>query len=155
MSLVTLSTRSARGRFGNRRRRTQKMNRRPKLESLESRVVPSVVDLTTIGSSGTINGAIYRQAMTSPSGSGSLHSFVQIRRDGTEYGYNTDARPYTDPVLRDGGTQTTASFNRALRLSTVPLVAVTGRSPGLSGIVRKTPGLHVRRHIPRPRQSDL
>ena len=127
MSLVTLSTRSARGRFGNRRRRTLKMNRRPKLESLESRVVPSVVDLTTIGSSGTINGAIYRQAMTSPGGSGSLHSFVQIRRDGTEYGYNTDARPYTDPVLRDGGTQTTASFNRALRLSTVPLVAVGGQ----------------------------
>ena len=153
------------------------MNRRPKLESLEGRVVLSVVDLTTIGSSGTINGAIYRQAMTSPGGSGSLHPFVQIRRDGTEYGYNTDARPYTDPVLRNGGTQTTATFNRALPLSTVPLVAiggqvyldfsleinqkkqrpiaVTGRGPGLSGIVRKTPGLHVRRHIRRPRQSDL
>ena len=119
--------RSSRARFDQRRRRALKTNRRPILESLEGRVVPSVVDLTTIGSSGLINGAIYRQGMTSPGGSGSLHSFVRIRRDGTEYGYDTDGRPYIDPVLRDGGTETAAAFDRSLPLNTVPLVSIGGR----------------------------
>ncbi len=128
MTLRMLSVRSVRGRLGSRRRRTLKTNRRPILESLESRVVMSVVDLTTIGSSGTIGGAVYRQGLTSPEASGSLHSFVQIKRDVTEYGYNTDARPYLDPTLIFGGTEYGRGFNHALRLSSVPIVSIGGHA---------------------------
>ncbi len=64
-------------RFDHRRCSESKANRRrPKLEFLEDRIVLSVVDLTSVGSSGTINGAIYRQGVTSPAGSGSMSSFV-------------------------------------------------------------------------------
>jgi Bacterial Ig-like domain (group 3) len=102
--------------------------RRPNLEWLEDRVLLSVVDLTTAGSSGTINGAIYRQRTVSPAGSGNLSSFIRIHQTGTEFGYNTDARPYTDPVLLNGGTDTTATFNRSVALSTVPIVAIGGQA---------------------------
>ena len=102
--------------------------RRPNLEWLEHRVLLSVVDLTTVGSSGTINGAVYRQGTVTPAGSGNLSSFVRIQQTGTEYGYNTGARPYTDPVLLNGGTDTTATFNRSVALSTVPIIAIGGQA---------------------------
>ncbi len=112
-----------------RRRKLGAHGRHPAIESLEGRVVLSVVDLTAVGSSGTINGAIFRQGQTAPAGSGTLESFVRIQQTGTEYGYNTDAaRPYTDPILLNGGTGTTATFNRALPLDTVPIVSIGGQA---------------------------
>ena len=102
-----------------------KANRRhPVLESLEDRVVLSVLDLTTTGSTGTINGAIFQQASSTAGGSGNISSFVRIDNTGTEQGYNTDARPYTDPVLAD--VDTTPTFDRSLPLSTVPIVNING-----------------------------
>src|SRR5436853_404693 len=68
------------------------------LEHLENRVVPSTspLDLTTAGSKGFINGAIFRDMTTSPTGSGNIHSFVRIDGKGDmEQGYNTDYRPYS------------------------------------------------------------
>src|SRR5262245_58112589 len=84
MSLFTPIVRSPRGRLRSGRWRTLGRNSRPRLESLEDRVVPSVVDLTTLGSSGTINGAIYRQGQVAPSGTGNIQSFIRIQRSGTE-----------------------------------------------------------------------
>jgi hypothetical protein len=95
--------RSRRACFLDRRRRGLKPRRRPKLELLEERVVPSFVDLTTAGASGTIAGAVYRQGLTHPSGSGNVQSFNRIQQNGVEFGYNTNARPYTDPVLLTAG----------------------------------------------------
>src|SRR4051794_14745454 len=109
-----------------RHRRTQRSpqanrRRRWSLESLEDRVVLSMVDLTQVGLSGTItqNGvaAVYRQGQTQPSGSGNIQSFVRIQQDGQEQGYNTDARggpgsSYADPVNSD--VNTTATFDRSL-----------------------------------------
>ena len=128
MSLFTPTVRSPRGRLRSGRWRSLGRNSRPRLESLEERVVPSVVDLTTLGSSGTINGAIFRQGQVSPSGTGNIRSFVRLHQSPTEFGYNTDARPFTDPVLVNGGTDSTANFTRSLRLSDVPIVSIGGQA---------------------------
>lgn len=115
-----------------RRSRRRRVQRDWRVTSLEDRVVLSVVDLTTAGSSGTINGAIFRQGQVSPAGSGNIQSFVRIQRTGTEFGYNTDAPrvsgSFTDPVNRDGGTDNNANFTRSLRLSAVPIVAIGGQA---------------------------
>lgn len=100
--------------------------RRPVLESLEDRIVPTVVDLTTVGSSGAINGALFQQGALYNGGSGNLASFVRITQKGTEFGYNTDARPYTDPTLVNGGTRTNPIYNHAIPLSEVSVVSVNG-----------------------------
>ena len=57
------------------------------VEQLEDRWVPSsvlppTVDLTTAGSIGQINGAIFRQADQQPSGSGVIDSFVRLKAPG-------------------------------------------------------------------------
>lgn len=109
--------------LGDRCRGKRVGHRRPDLEALEDRVVLSMLDLTTASSSGAINLAIYRQGFTAPAGSGNIQSFVRMSQSGTEYGYNTDARPYVDPVLLNG-VGTTATFNRSLPLDDVPLVSI-------------------------------
>ena len=101
--------------------------RRPILESLEDRVVLSMVDLTTALSSGTINGAIYRQGDTQPAGSGVIKSFVQLQNNGTEQGYNTDAGASSaDPA--QVGTAPGKNFNHALLLNQVPLISINGQA---------------------------
>ena len=94
------------------------------LETLEDRCVPSAtVDLTTTGSIGSINGAIFRQFDQQPSGSGVIDSFVRLKAPGhstIEQGYNTDARPLqfdenNSPV-----------FTRSLALASIPQVDIGG-----------------------------
>src|SRR5262245_53940293 len=91
--------------------------RRPTLEFLEDRTVPTVVDLTTV-TQGVINDALFRRGNTSPAGSGVLHSFVRIAPGGSatqEQGYNTGHRPISDdPVLAD--VNSSATFTRNLPL---------------------------------------
>jgi hypothetical protein len=56
-----------------------------------------MVDLTTSGSFGTINGATFYQYTTDESsGTGVFDPFVRIQARGTESGYNTDAKPELD-----------------------------------------------------------
>jgi SdrD B-like domain len=96
---------------------------KPKLENLEDRTVPTVLDLTTAGATASANGALFQQASPQPTGSGFIHSFVRLDSPGntsTEQGYNTDARPLqfdenNSPV-----------FTRSLQLSQVPVVTVNG-----------------------------
>src|SRR5207237_2020334 len=52
-----------------------------------------VINLTSAGSSGTSQGALYEQADPQPTGTGVINPFVRIQRTGTERGYNTDGRP--------------------------------------------------------------
>lgn len=78
------------------------------------------LDLTTAGSSGTINGALFQQGEVQPTGSGVIHSFLRLQDDGTEQGYNTDYRPVqfdelTDPI-----------HTRSLKLGAVPIVNIDG-----------------------------
>ena len=84
----------------------------------------TVLDLTTTGSSGTINGAIFRQADTHPAGSGVLQSFVRINPGGnqtTEQGYDTDFRP----VQFDE--QTSATFTHSVLLSSIQPVVINNQ----------------------------
>ena len=62
----------------------------------------TIVDLTTSGSSGVINGARFETADFRSAGTGVIQSFVRVQRNGTEQGYNTSGRPvafdeHTDP----------------------------------------------------------
>jgi hypothetical protein len=80
----------------------------------------ALIDLTTVDSSGTINGAIFQQISPQSTGTGVIDPFVRLQRNVTEQGYNTDARPVqfdekTDP-----------NFTRSLLLSDVPIVNING-----------------------------
>ena len=48
------------------------------VEQLEDRTVPTVIDLTTLGASGTVNGAIVFQASPA-SGTGLIDPFLRIQ----------------------------------------------------------------------------
>src|SRR4051812_30039682 len=80
----------------------------------------TMVDLTTSGASGSIDGALFQQAVVQPAGTGVIDSFLRLQNNGTEQGFNTDYRPVqfdekTDP-----------NFTRSLLLSSVPVVNING-----------------------------
>jgi PEP-CTERM motif-containing protein len=78
----------------------------------------AVVDLTTVGSSGTINGALFQQIVAQPTGTGNFDPFVQVTGGGgldiTE-AYNT----HVNGTLQVGGSN---NFNRPIFLADVPIV---------------------------------
>jgi hypothetical protein len=104
------------------RAQSAKRNRiRSVLESLDDRLVPAmVVDLTTHGSSGAANGAIFQQCDAQPTGTGVIQSFVRVQATGVEQGYNTDARPLQFDENKS------PQFTRSLAFSQVPTVFVGG-----------------------------
>jgi len=75
----------------------------------------TVVDLTTPGSSGFINGALFTDHNGMPAGSGVVDSFVRIRAANKSVveGYNTDFRPL------EFDENTSATFTHDLALSAV------------------------------------
>jgi uncharacterized surface anchored protein len=80
------------------------------------------VDLTTLGASGSINGAIFQQSDPQPTGCGVVHDFLRIQAHSAsfEQGYNTDARPLQFDE------KTSATFTHSIQLSDVPVVLVNG-----------------------------
>lgn len=96
------------------------------LESLDNRIVPTVLDLTSAGAQVvTPSGAILSQADPIPAGT--LHSFVRLQQNvlgsllgGTEQGYNTSARPLQFDESAD------AQLTHPLTLGEVPVVFVNG-----------------------------
>jgi len=80
----------------------------------------AVCDLTTAGSSCTLNGAQLFEAGIAPTGTGVIDSFVRIQGTGNEQGYNTDFRPLQYDEL------TAANFTRSLLLTAVPIVTISG-----------------------------
>jgi len=98
------------------------------LGTLAITVQAGVIDITTVGSSGTANGAIFMQwDSTSAQGSGLIDPFLRIQANGTESGYNlgTEGIPNGIRPLDDvdsGG----KGFNHVLLLSTVPIVNIGG-----------------------------
>jgi hypothetical protein len=101
--------------LGSKRPETQDW--KPSLESLDSRIVPSAavpdVDLSTAGSSGAINGAVFEQLTLHVGGNGKFQPFVRIQghQSTVEQGYNTDARPLQFDEKTD------ATFTHSIRLS--------------------------------------
>lgn len=59
-----------------------------------SSVKATVVDLTTQGSSGQINGATFLEGSTQPAGVGVFEPFLRLQANGSEQGLNTDAQPF-------------------------------------------------------------
>jgi len=98
---------------------------RLRVEALETRDVPSAtVDLTTRGSSGAINGAIFSQSDPQPTGTGKIQSFLRIQgasaHGEVQQGYNTDARPL------EFDENSSPRFTRSMPLANVPLVNIGG-----------------------------
>jgi hypothetical protein len=76
-----------------------------------------VVDLTSAGSKGTINGAIFQQYSPQPTGTGVLNTFLRVQNDGVEQGYNTDFRKLDLDQTNDPST-------RSLLLGEIPKVTI-------------------------------
>lgn len=104
--------------------------RQPSFDLLEGRLVLSTssaiaatincVDLTTPGSSGTINGAVFLQDSAHPAGVGVFQPFLRLQGKGTEEGLNTDAAqlPYND--------MSSANWTHSVPLSSIGLVNYQG-----------------------------
>ena len=82
----------------------------------------AMLDLTTVGAWGTINGANFQQFSDGAAGSGNIDSFVRIQKTGVEQGYNTSGRPV------EFDENTSLSFTHSLLLSEVPIVTNGGTS---------------------------
>ena len=83
----------------------------------------TVVDLTTRGATGTVNGAIFEQIDPRSTGSGVIDPFVRINPGGSqncEHGYNTDKRKL------EFDENTSATFTHSLLLANVPVVTKGG-----------------------------
>ena len=80
----------------------------------------AILDLTTVGSWGTINGAIFQQFDGNPTGTGTIDTFVKIQAFGPQEGYNTDGRP----VQYNEGTS--HQWNHSLLLSNIPIATNGG-----------------------------
>jgi len=78
------------------------------------------LDLTTAGASGSINNALFQQTSPQPTGTGVIDSFLRLQANGTEQGYNTDARPLQFDEKTD------LTFTHSLLLSAVPVVTIDG-----------------------------
>jgi len=95
-------------------------SRKLSIENLEERAVPAtMVDLSTVGAHGAVNGAIFQQVPQQPTGTGVIHSFVRIQPGGNTavgQGYNTDARPLQFDENKS------PIFTRSLKLSDAPIV---------------------------------
>jgi len=79
-----------------------------------------VIDLTTAGSSGSSQGALFYQASQS-TGTGSLDPFLRIQRSGTERGYNTEGQIQFDTKDQGGH-----NWTHALPLNTMTPVTLNG-----------------------------
>jgi hypothetical protein len=81
----------------------------------------TTVDLTTAGSSGTINGALFQQVGPQPTGSGVIDPFVRISANTEiEQGFNTDARP------TQFDENSSPTFTHSLLLSSLTTVNISG-----------------------------
>ncbi len=74
----------------------------------------AMLDLSTLGASGTINGAVFAQGNSHVTGTGNIDSFVRIQANDTEQGYNTSG----SPVPFDDK----ASYVRDVRLGTMGIL---------------------------------
>ena len=79
-----------------------------------------MLDLTSAGASGTIDGALFVQMDEQPTGTGFIDSFVRMQNRGFERGYNSDFRPV------EFDEKTDPNFTRSLLLDEVPIVNVNG-----------------------------
>ncbi len=78
----------------------------------------SVLDLTSAGASGYINGAYFLQVDPQSTGSGVIDPFVRLQANDFEQGYNTDYRPL------QFNENSSATFTHSILVSAVPVVTI-------------------------------
>lgn len=78
-----------------------------------------MVDLTSVGASGSIGAAYFEQIDPQSTGTGVIDPFVRIQASGTERGFNTDYRPF-GPDLAD--VNTSAQFTKSILVSSFGVV---------------------------------
>lgn len=110
--------------FFSRTSRTSRIASKPRtvlsMTQLESREVPAaMLNLTTVGSDGAINGAIFQQ-YTANASNGSIQSFLRLDNNGREQGFNTNARP--DQFDASGN----KNLTHAIKVSDLPVANVSG-----------------------------
>lgn len=95
-----------------------------RVESLESRLVPALLDLTSAGASGVIEGAVFQQYDARPTGTGKIDSFLRIQgaasRGAVQQGFNTSARPLQFNENKS------PNFTRDLTTGELPVVTIGG-----------------------------
>ncbi len=82
----------------------------------------TIVNLTTAGSSGTINGAIYRQINPQTTGTGVFDTFVQQSPPGS----GTASRAYNTTANNVLDNKNSNNFNKSIFLGDVPIVVRSG-----------------------------
>jgi hypothetical protein len=82
----------------------------------------SNLDLTTAGSSGAINGALFLQTDTQPTGTGVIDPFLRLQNSPSETGINTSLDTPNQPILDDKP----GIWTHDLALSTLSQVTVNG-----------------------------
>jgi VPDSG-CTERM motif len=79
----------------------------------------AVIDLTTAGSSGTVNGALFQQIDPQSTGTGVIEPFLRLQANGTEEGYNTGFNPPFPDVK-------TGTWTHELQVKDIPIVTIGG-----------------------------
>ena len=79
----------------------------------------AVVDLTTEGSSGVINGARFYQFNQIPTGTGRVNSFLRIQGFGVQQGFNTDGAPLYEDTMP-------GPFTHSIQISDLPVATIGG-----------------------------
>lgn len=94
------------------------------VDQLESRTVPTVLNLTTVGASGGLSDGLFLQYDAQPTGTGQIDSFLRIQgkaaKSATQMGFNTSARPLQFQENKS------PQFTRDLHSSAVPAVTIDG-----------------------------
>jgi len=95
-----------------------------RVDQLEDRLVPTVLDLTTAGASGEVAGGRFQQYDAQPTGTGQIDSFLRIQgrsaQSATQAGFNTSARPLQFQENKS------PQFTRDLLTGDVPVVTING-----------------------------
>ena len=82
----------------------------------------TIVDLTTAGSSGMANGALFQQISPQTTGTGVIDPFLRVDADRTEEGFNNNVNAFTLDDVAKGG----QNYNHDIQLSHVPIVNIGG-----------------------------
>src|SRR5262245_52174649 len=90
--------------------------------ALQATAHAAIVDLTTVGASGTINGAIYEQIDPSSTGTGTIGVFAQQSPQGN----NTTSRAFNTTVNNVLDNNSSDQHNHAIKLSDIPVVTRLG-----------------------------
>lgn len=90
--------------------------------ALAARTPAAVIDLTTAGASGVINGAIYKQIDVQSSGTGNIDSFVEQSPQGN----GTTSRAYNTTVNNIFDNKSPDNFNHSITLGEVPIALLSG-----------------------------